>query len=168
MQRRSLLALGLGSAAVLAIAGGGFALIAPALDGDRLGKGARRVFRAVARVVLDGMLPQEPALREAALDGHLLRLGATIAGFPAATRTELSLLIALLDSMPGRRALARLASDWPDASAAELQSALQSMRESSLELRQQAYHALRDLTNAAYFADPQTWALIGYPGPRAT
>ena len=36
-----------------------------------------------------------------------------------------------------------------------------------LALRQQAYHALRDLTNAAHYADPQIWALMGYPGPRA-
>ena len=41
------------------------------------------------------------------------------------------------------------------------------MRTSRIGLRQQAYHALRDLTNAAYFADPQTWPLMGYPGPRA-
>ena len=40
------------------------------------------------------------------------------------------------------------------------------MRESSLALRQQAFHALRDITNASYFADRSTWAAIGYPGPR--
>jgi hypothetical protein len=48
-----------------------------------------------------------------------------------------------------------------------VQSALQAMRSSRLELRQQAYHALRDLTNAAYFADAATWAALGYPGPRS-
>ena len=31
--------------------------------------------------------------------------------------------------------------------------------------RQQVYHALRDLTNAAWFADAGTWGLLGYPGP---
>ena len=39
------------------------------------------------------------------------------------------------------------------------------MRTSSLALRQQAYHALRDLTNAAYFADPQSWSAAGLSRP---
>jgi hypothetical protein len=36
-----------------------------------------------------------------------------------------------------------------------------------MALRQQVFHALRDLTNAAYFADASTWAAIGYPGQQA-
>jgi hypothetical protein len=40
------------------------------------------------------------------------------------------------------------------------------MRTSTLVLRQQAYHALRDLTNAAFYADAAAWAPMGYPGPR--
>jgi hypothetical protein len=39
------------------------------------------------------------------------------------------------------------------------------MRLSSLALKQQGYHALRDLTNAAYFSDPTAWQRMGYPGP---
>ena len=45
-------------------------------------------------------------------------------------------------------------------------AALQGMRESSLALRQQAFHALRDISNGSYFADSSTWRAIGYPGPR--
>jgi hypothetical protein len=44
---------------------------------------------------------------------------------------------------------------------------LQGLRTSSLSLRQQVYHALRDLTNAAWFADAAAWSAIGYPGQRA-
>jgi hypothetical protein len=60
-----------------------------------------------------------------------------------------------------------LATAWGSASVAQLQAALQGMRTSSLAPKQQAYHALRDLTHAAYFADAGTWALLGYPGPSA-
>ena len=49
----------------------------------------------------------------------------------------------------------------------DLQQALQDMRTSGLAMRQQIYHALRDLTNAAYYADPKAWPMLGYPGPRA-
>jgi hypothetical protein len=54
---------------------------------------------------------------------------------------------------------------WDEATVPEVQLALQGLRTSALSLRQQAYHALRDLTNAAWFADPSSWAAMGYDGP---
>ncbi|HEX6707925.1 MAG TPA: hypothetical protein VF169_24485 [Albitalea sp.] len=166
MQRRTLLQLGLGATAVLAIAGGSLALLKPGLAHGRMTPAARSVFHAVARAVLDGSLPADAARRDAALTSHLARLDETIAGFPPPVQSELSQLLALLATTPGRAALAGLSTDWPDADVPELQAALQSMRTSSLALRQQAYQALRDLTNAAYYADPATWSLLGYAGPR--
>ena len=166
MQRRTLLKLGLGAAAVLAVAGGGLALLRPGLVDGRMSPSAREVFRAVALGVLDGSLPASPAARDAALAAHLNRLGDTLAGFASPTQAELSQLLALLSSAPGRLGLAGLRADWPAATPQEVQQALREMRTSGLALRQQAYHALRDLTNAAYYADPQTWSLMGYPGPR--
>lgn len=150
---------------LLAAAGGAVVLLRPALSDGRLRAGPREVMRGVASAVLDGALPPESAGRQAALDTHLLRLEATIAAFPAPTQAELSQLLALLAAPPGRLALAGLSTDWPEASAAQIQNALQGMRLSSLALKQQAYHALRDLTNAAYFSDPAAWAHLGYPGP---
>ena len=41
------------------------------------------------------------------------------------------------------------------------------MRVSGVSLREQAYHALRDLTNAAWFAERSTWSALGYDGPVA-
>lgn len=166
MQRRTLLKLSLGAAAVLAVAGGGIAMLRPGLIDGRLTAPAREVFHAVARAVLDGSLPVDDVQRRAAMDAHLGRLDDALAGFPVATQAELSQLLALLASPPGRIGLAGLRSDWPDASVDELEASLQAMRTSSLAMRQQIYHALRDLTNAAYYADPQTWPLLGYPGPR--
>ena len=64
-------------------------------------------------------------------------------------------------------ALAGLNEDWDRASVADIQRALQSMRTSALDLRQQAYHALRDLTNAAFYSNPDAWPLLGYPGPNS-
>lgn len=165
MQRRTLMKLGIGAAAVLAAAGGGLALLRPGWSGGSLSADAMVVMRAVARGVLDGNLPADAVKREAALHGHLQRLGATIAGFPAATQAELSQLLALLASPPGRMLLAGLQPPWADATVEQLTAALQDMLTSSIALRQQAFHALRDLTNAAYFADPGTWPMLGYPGP---
>ena len=167
MQRRTLLGVGVAGAALLTLVGGGLALLQPGLRDGRLAPAGRELFGAVAEAVLDGVLPVAPPARRDAIDAHLSRLEATVATLAPIARTELSQLVALLHSGPGRLAMCGMAADWADASMAEVQSALQAMRSSRLELRQQAYHALRDLTNAAYFADAATWAALGYPGPRS-
>ena len=165
MKRRTLLKLGAGSAVLLAVAGGSLALLRPGVAAGRLTPQGRPVFAAVARAVLDGSLPAPAARRDAALVAHMERLDATVAGLPVPVQKELSDLLALLYAAPGRLGLAGLYSEWAEASIAELSAMLQGLRVSGLALRQQTYHALRDLTNAAYFSDPSTWAAIGYPGP---
>ena len=165
MQRRRLLKIGLAATALLTLAGGGLALLRPGLVRGRLTPDAISVFEAIARAVLDGSLPIDIHEREAAVSAHLKRLDDAVASFPAATQAELSQLLALLVSAPGRSGLAGLLSPWPEATVSDLQQALQGMRTSTLALRQQTYHALRDLTNAAYYADFTAWPLLGYPGP---
>jgi hypothetical protein len=142
------------------------ALFRPGLIGKRLSPDGAEVFRAVARGVLADVLPKDEAAARAALDAHMSRVDSTLAGFPAPVLDELSLLLSLLAAAPGRLALAGLSTPWPTATVADIQHALQSMRLSRVTVREQAYHALRDLTNAAHFADPSTWPLLGYPGPR--
>jgi hypothetical protein len=167
MQRRTLLGLGVTGAAVLALAGGGAALMYERAwrDGTLLPAG-RRVLAAVARAVLDGSLPNDAAAQATAIDGHLTRMQATVSALPPHTQSEVADLLALLSMPPLRVALTGLSSPWEQASVADVQAALQSMRQSSLLLRRQAYGALRDLTHAAYFADATTWPLLRYPGPR--
>jgi hypothetical protein len=168
MKRRTLLKLGLGAAALLAVVGGGLALLRPGLIDGRLSPEARRLMRAVALAVFDdALLPPAGPAREAALDQHLDRLDANIAGFPAGVRAELSQLLALLGSSGGRLALLGMRSDWAEASVAELQAMLEGLRLSTLDTRQQIYHALRDLSCVTFFTDPSNWSLVGYPGPRA-
>lgn len=167
MKRRSLLKLGVGAAALLAIAGGGLALLKPGLVDGKLSPSSRGVMRAVALAVFDGgLLPADAPARDALLAAHLDRLDASIAAFPAATRAELSQLLSLLGSSGGRLAMVGLKSDWSEAPVAEVQQMLESLRLSTLAIRQQIYHALRDLSCIAFFTDPAHWALAGYPGPR--
>lgn len=165
MKRRRLLQLGLGAAAVLAMAGGGVALVQPGLQRGQLTDRSRAIFAAVALAVLDGSLPTDATAKATALRGHLDRVNATIGGLPLPVQKELSLLLALLGTTAGRLAMTGLTNDWHEASVAQVQAALQSMRLSSIAARQQIYGALRELTNGAYFADPSSWALLQYPGP---
>ncbi len=165
MQRRSLLKLGAGSVAVLLLAGGAAALLQPGLQDGRLGTAGREVFSAVGRGVLEKSIPVALGAQQIALNGLLDRVDVLVSGLPPHAQSELSQLLSLLASAGGRRALAGLAQPWAEASAAEIQQALQGMRLSTLALRQQAYAALHDITASAYFSDPASWALLGYPGP---
>lgn len=165
MERRTLLKLGIGSAALLALAGGGATLLRPGLDGGRLTPAGREVLRAVSLAVLDGSLPEDPAAREQELARQIARVEDFVSTLPPATRRELSQLIGLLGTAPGRTTLAGLHAGWAEASVPEVQRALESMRQSRLELRRQAYHALRDITNGTFYSAPEHWALMGYPGP---
>lgn len=158
--------VGAGAGTLLALAGGTLALLRPGLKDGRLSAGGREMFAAVAQGVLADLLPSDPAARARAVQAHLQRLDDTIGGLPPALQAEIDELVTLLASAPGRLALTGLRPDWPQASDAELRAMLQGLRVSSLNLRQQLYHALRNLTNAAYFADASTWQAIGYPGPK--
>jgi len=167
MQRRTLLGLGVAGGLTLAVLGGGAAwmLRTPAWHRGALSPEGREICLAVARAVLDGSLPADNGRRGEALDAFLVRLSAAIANLPPTTQAQLDELLSLLATAPGRHLLAGLPQAWAAASTQAVQAALQSMRSSSLVLRRQAYHALRDLTQGAYFADPSTWAAMGYPGP---
>jgi hypothetical protein len=168
MQRRTVLRLGLAGGALLSLAGGGIALMhRPAWRAGKLLPAGREVMHAVARGVLDGSLPATASAQAAALQAHLARLDDAIAGMSPATQGEVADLLSILALPPGRRAVAGLAEGWPDADVAQVQAALRSMRASSLTLRRQAYHALRDLTHGAYYADASIWPLLRYPGPPA-
>lgn len=165
MQRRTLLKLGTVSAAVLAVAGGAAAWVSAGLHDGRLSPAGREVFSAVGRAVLGPSLPRDEAPRQAALNGMLHRIDELTMALPPHAQAELSQLLSVLASTPGRRILAGLSETWPLATEAQIQQALQGMRLSDLAMRQQAYAALHDITAAAYFSDASTWSQLGYPGP---
>lgn len=167
MQRRTLLKLGATSAALLAVVGGTAALIQPGLERGILTAAGRDVFRAIGLGVLDKTLPEPAPAKEIALADLLDRVDLLVTALPPHAQAELSQLLSILASGAGRRALAGLSTPWPNATTADVQAALQDMRLSSLAVRQQAYAALHDITAGAYFSEPTTWAMLGYPGPLA-
>ena len=165
MQRRTLLKVGLTSGALLAVVGGAAAMIKPGFERGVLTQSGREVFRAIGLGVLDKTLPEPAAEKNKALDSLLDRISTLIAGLPELVQAEVSQLLSLLHSSAGRYALAGLNTPWLQATPGEVQAALQDMRLSSLAVRQQAYAALHDIASGAYFSSPDTWPLLGYPGP---
>ncbi len=165
MQRRTLLKLGVATGAVLALAGGAVAFIKPGFERGELTAVGREVFRAIGLGVLDKTLPDAATSKNVALDGLLADIGVLIAALPAHAQAEVSQLLSILSTSAGRYGLAGLGTPWAEATATQVQTALQDMRLSSLAVRQQAYAALHDITAGAYFSKPDSWAMLGYPGP---
>ncbi len=166
MQRRTWLKLGLGSAAVMAVAAAGLVLTQKGLDqAGRLGPAGKQIFSALGAALLEGSLPQDASARQIALNGLLERVDQLILALPPHAQDELSQLLMILSSPVGRLGLAGLSTDWPEATVLQLQEALHNMRFSKLALKRQVYAALHDMTGAAYFSDASTWMQLGYPGP---
>ena len=165
MQRRSLFKLGLASAAVLMVAGGTAALFQPGLDRGVLTPAGREVLAAVGLAVLDKTLPVPGPQLDVAVAGLLSRIDVLISALPPHAQNEVSQLLSLLASAPGRLAITGLTQPWAQASMGDMQAALEGMRLSTLALRQQVYSALHEITAGAYFSDPSTWSMLGYPGP---
>ena len=164
--RRRLLKLGAGTAAVVAIAGAtGAWLWSPGWRDGHLTPDGRAVFRATALAVLEGLLPTEAAALDAALVTHLTRVEATLAALPRHTQAELAQLLGLLQLAPARRWLTGLEMPWQQADLPAAHAAIKRLHTADDALRQQIFHALRDLSAASYMATPATWPQMGYPGP---
>ena len=165
MQRRSLLKLGIVSAAALALVGGAAAMIKPGFDAGKLTAVGREVFQAMGIGILDKTLPDEAAPRTLALDNLLNDISALVSALPQHAQAEVSQLLSILGTTAGRYGLTGLDTPWASATPAQLQAALQDMRLSRLAVRQQAYAALHDITAGAYFSRSDSWTMLGYPGP---
>jgi len=157
--------LSLASAVALSLGGGLLVAMEPGWQRAGFSRGATSVWQALGRAFLDGALPTEPAARDMALQGLVERLHVAVLALPEHAQHELSQLLMLLSTAVGRRTLAGLSTDWPQASIPELHAALQDMRSSRVSLRVQSYLALHDLVGVAYFSDPSTWTVLDYPGP---
>lgn len=165
MHRRRLLQLGLAAAAVVAVGGAAVSWTPSPFSPDgRLQGHARSLFAAAAVPLLEGSLPPDAA-RQVALLAQAERVDATVAGLPPHVRRELATLLRLMGTAAGRRVLCGTAEDWAAMSTSELSQVLANMRTSSIGLRVQVFQAFREITVGAYFADPSTWAGLGYPGP---
>ncbi len=167
LQRRTLLKLGIASAVVLAVAGGAVALLQPGLQNGKLTQESRLIFSRAGQAILAGTLPVDAGPNQIAINSLLDRVDSFIAGTPDHVQAELSQLLSLLATAAGRRGIVGLSPAWADASVADITVALQDMRVSSMSLRNQAYLALHDIVSASYFSGQESWAVLGYPGPRA-
>jgi hypothetical protein len=164
MKRRFFLRAALVVAGAGAALGGAIFMRRGIADG-RLTDSGREVLRGVALGVLDNLLPTDAAARDAALTRHVQHMETFLLGVPAALRQEISLLLGLLGNTVGRAALTYMPTSWANASVAQIQAALETLRTHPMTTQKMVYHAVRDLTTIVFLAQPENWKSAGYPGP---
>lgn len=130
-----------------------------------LSDGEREMLSAVATVLLAGALPADPVLRQKLVGRTVDGIAAAVSSLSLATQKEIGELFGLLVLAPGRLLIAGLGKSWRDAAAADVAGFLEGWRGSRFGLLQSGYAALHDLTFAAWYAHPDSWERIGYPGP---
>lgn len=118
------------------------------------------LLRAIARVMLDGALPNHGEALDAAVHG----VAVAIAGLPPAVQSEVQQLFGLLEFPLTRRIVAGVG-PWERASNDEIAAFLQRWRTSNALLLRSGYAALHQLVMAGWYGNDAAWPGIGYPGP---
>lgn len=158
--RRKFIQTGLAGGALLACAGWINAAGPRALKADE-----REMLAAIVGVLLAGALPADDAARRQAVARTVDGIATAVAGLSLATQKEVGELFGLLVLAPARYLLAGVAAPWREATPGEIADFLESWRKSRLGLLQSGYLALHDLIFGAWYARPESWDAIGYPGP---
>jgi hypothetical protein len=125
----------------------------------------RSVVQAIAPVILQGAFPTEAADRTAALERITRGVALAVGALSAAAQKEVSELFALLALAPTRIAVAGVGANWDQASVEDIEGFLRRWQNSRVDLLKSGYQALHDLVLGAWYADPISWAALGYRGP---
>ena len=152
--RRQFLQTGLAGSVLLAVAG---------CTRPSAGNARRAVIAAIAPVMLGRALPASD--RDTALARTVDAVETAIDGLSLPAQQEIGELFDLLAFAPTRKLAAGVWTDWPAASAADIGQFLESWRDSRFDLLKSGYAALHDLIFGAWYAAPENWPAIGYPGP---
>jgi hypothetical protein len=152
--RRQFLKTGLAGGLLLGIAG----CSRPSAGGRH-----RAVLAAIVPVMLAGAIGRED--RPAAIARTVTGVETAIAGLALPTQKEIGQLFDLLSFAPTRILAAGLWTDWPQASPEAIGRFLDSWRHSRFDLLKSGYAALHNLIFGAWYAVPENWPAIGYPGP---
>ena len=154
--RRQFLKTGLAGGVLLNVA----ACTRPSENGGRTA-----ILSALIPVVLAGALPAQASAAEPLIVRTIGGIEQTIVGLSLPAQKEIGELFDLLAFAPTRILAAGLWSPWPEATPEALAAFLESWRHSRFDLLKSGYAALHDIIFGAWYAHPDSWEAIGYPGP---
>lgn len=127
--------------------------------------GRAQVLNALIPVMLAGALSPRPENASRQISRTLSGVETAIDSLSLASQAEIGQLFDLLAFPLTRMLAAGLWSPWEEATPASLNAFLESWRHSRFDLLKSGYAALHDLILGTWYAQPESWAAIGYPGP---
>ena len=164
--RRRFLQVGLASAALLAtVRYLERSEAAPAPNHRVLDAGAVLIVAAFVPVVLEGSLPEEPEARAHAIRETVEGFDRAVSGMSLPTQKEVDQLFGVLRFGPTRLAFTGLWQPVEESPPEEVSAFLARWRHSRFEIQRAGYQALSQLILAAWYDNPSSWTVIGYPGP---
>ncbi len=120
---------------------------------------------AIIPVMLKDALPGSEKGRNAAIREVIAGFDTTIIHFSPAVRKEIRQLLDLLQFPVTRIVLTGVMSPWHQEDALGVRSFLTRWQTSRFSLFRSGYSALHDLIAGAWYASPDSWKRISYPGP---
>ncbi len=165
--RRGFLKKGLLGAALLAAAGGGTWLATRRTRTNPTEKPLQVFDAAQLTVILaiaNRIIPEHPGFPRPSEVGVPAKVDAIAAMAHPAAQKELRQLVSLFES--GLSGLLDLSPRlFTECDAAAQDRRLRHWQTSRLAIRRTGFRALKRLVTAAYYASPETWSAVGYPGP---
>jgi hypothetical protein len=123
------------------------------------------LIRALAPVILAGMIPTEADARQTTLNEVVEAFDRGLAGMPLSIQTEVKQLLGLLTFAPSRALVAGVWTSWPEVSEADIRAFLLKWQASRFVLLRSGYQALKQLMQACWFGNPRAWPAMGYALP---
>lgn len=123
------------------------------------------LIRALAPVILAGMIPTDAAARQNTLNEVVEAFDRGLAGMSLPVQAEVKQLLGLLTFAPSRALVAGVWTNWPEASEAEITAFLLKWQTSRFVLLRAGYQAMKQLMQACWFGNPLAWPAMGYALP---
>ena len=165
--RRSFLKRGLFGGLVLALGGGSYLFTRRGVPVEV--PAGLQVLSATEYAVVWTLVQRFVPARDGFPAADALKTALAVDGIVAmtedVTRAEIKQLLMLFENALPNFLFGGRTVPFTQLSPTEQDQVLGEWRDSRLTLRRTGYAALRNLTLAAYYGNPQTWAAVGYPGP---
>jgi hypothetical protein len=165
--RRHLLKVGIAGAVVLAVLP-----LFVHRDGKPVAKGFQHLrdadvdlWRALIPAMLAGVLPDDPAAREPLVVEMLYRIDGAVALLRPSLRKATVDMLDFVELSASHGLSGGYWGSWHDATVADTTRVLDSWSTSHLAMLRACYRSLHDFVMGSWYAMPQSWAAVGYPGP---
>lgn len=166
LSRRSILKFGFAGAVVLAVGGVGLAL-RPTVRRSPSGwlSELDEVEYSILWAVAERICPANGAFPAASSLGVAEKIDALLATMDPGTVADTRQVLRLLENALGGLLLDGRFTTFTGSSPEAQSQVLEAMRTSRFELRRTMFKALAGLVGATYYAQPEVWPAVGYPGP---